>query len=69
MLRLSAQHRRVLIETVPDLANFGAGSLIFGQFLSDRPFCAATALAGVVVWMAMIALVCFLATGERPGDE
>ena len=65
MLRLSAQHRRVLIETVPELANFAAGSLIFGQFLSERPFSVATAIGGVTAWFVLIGVTFFFAAGER----
>jgi len=64
MLRLSAQHRRVLIETVPELANFAAGSLIFGQFLGERPFSAATAIGGVTAWFVLIGVTFFFAAGE-----
>ena len=65
MLRLSAEHRRVLIQTVPELANFSAGSLIFGQFLSERPFSVTTAIGGVTAWFALIGVTFFFASGER----
>lgn len=37
MIGLQPAQRRVLVAHLPELANVGAGSLLFGQFLSDRP--------------------------------
>lgn len=64
MLRLRSQHRRVLIETVPKLANFAIAPLIFGQFLSERPLSVATAIGAVAVWAALIGVTLFFAAGE-----
>ena len=55
----------MLIAHVPELANVGAGSLLFGQFLSERPYSLTLALSGVVVWFLPIGVVFALAEGER----
>ena len=65
MIRLTTARRRVLIAHVPELANVGAGSLLFGQFLNERPYSLALALGGVVLWFLLIGVVLVLAEGER----
>lgn len=65
MIRLTNAQRRVLIAHVPELANVGAGSLLFGQFLSDRPYSLTLALVGVVLWLVLIGIVSVLAEGEQ----
>ncbi len=65
MIRLTTARRRVLIAHLPELANVAAGSLLFGQFLSERPYSLALALGGVVVWLLLIVAVFALAEGER----
>jgi hypothetical protein len=61
MLELNREQRRVFIENVPDAANVAAGALLFGQFLSDRPFSLAAALAGVGVWVLLMVWAVVLA--------
>lgn len=65
MIRLTTARRRVLIAHLPELANVAAGSLLFGQFLSERPYSLALALGGVVVWLLLIVAVFALVEGER----
>ncbi len=65
MIRLRSAQRRVLIAHMPELANVGAGSLLFGQFLRDRPYSLALAIVGVLVWLALIGFVSVLAEGEQ----
>ena len=64
MLRLKLAQRRVLVAHLPELANVGAGSLLFGQFLSDRPYSLPLAAVGVAAWAMLIAIVFVLAVGE-----
>jgi hypothetical protein len=54
MIRLKPARRRILIAHVPELANVAAGSLLFGQFLTDRPYSLALAAVGVAVWFALV---------------
>lgn len=65
MIRLTNAQRRVLIAHVPELANVGAGSLLFGQFLSDRPYSMALATAGVALWAVLIGAVFVLVEREQ----
>lgn len=66
MLRLKPQHRRVLIETVPKLANFAIASFMLGQFLSERPVSVVTAIGAVAVWAALIGVTLCFAAAEGP---
>lgn len=54
----------MLIEKVPDIANLAAGAMFFGQFLTDRPFSAMLALAGVAAWTALWAFTLVLSGGN-----
>jgi hypothetical protein len=64
MLRLTAGQRRVLIDRLPELANFAVASLLFGQFLSDRPFSWGLAVGSLAVWAALLGLTFFFAAAE-----
>jgi hypothetical protein len=64
MLRLKPRQWDVLIEKVPDIANLAAGAMFFGQFLTDRPFSAMLALAGVAAWTALWAFTLVLSGGN-----
>jgi hypothetical protein len=55
----------VLIERVPELANFIVVSLFFGQFLSDRPFSWTLAAGSVALWALLLGLGCYLARQEE----
>jgi hypothetical protein len=63
MIRLKPAHRRILIAHVPELANIGAGSLLFGQFLTDRPYSLVVAGVGIAAWLVLIG-VTFLAAND-----
>ena len=64
MLRLKARQREVLIEKVPDAANLAAGSMFFGQFLTDRPFSVVLGLTGITAWVAFWVFTLLLAEEE-----
>lgn len=65
MLRLKSGQRRVLIERFPELANFVAGSLFFGQFLTDRPFSWGLAGASILVWSLLLGVAMHPAAQEE----
>ena len=44
----------MLIDKLPDAANLALGGLVFGQFISDRPFSIAVAILGVVMWGVLL---------------
>ena len=46
MVGLRPVHRRVLVAHLPELANIAIGALLFGQFLSDRPYSVFLAVVG-----------------------
>ena len=52
MLEFNRQQRTLFAETVRDIANVGGGAMMFGSFLSDRPFSLAIAIAGFTVCAA-----------------
>jgi hypothetical protein len=60
MVGLSREQRRTLADKLPDMANVAVGGMVFGQFLSDRPFSPLLALSGLVLWALVIATVVFL---------
>jgi hypothetical protein len=64
MLRLSAGQRRLLIHVLRELANFGVISLLFGQFLGERPFSMALTLTAGGLWMILIGAALWLAATE-----
>ncbi|HLG58025.1 MAG TPA: hypothetical protein VI485_21950 [Vicinamibacterales bacterium] len=52
------------IDSLPELANFAVGSLLFGQFLGDRPFSWGLAIGSVAVWAALMGLTFFFVAAE-----
>ena len=65
MLRLRPDQRRLFADHLPELANFAAGSLLFGQFLTERPWSLAAGLVGVVSYAVLMGIALFFAEGER----
>lgn len=64
MIRFGPGQRRVFAEHVPELANFAAGSFIFGQVLTDRPYSIVVAVIGVAAWLALTGVALFFAKGD-----
>ena len=64
MLRLNPRQRNLLIEKVPDVANLGAGSMVFGQILSGQAFSIGWAVFGIAFWFVLFGLMLFVASGE-----
>ena len=64
MLRLKRGERAVLVDKVPDIANVGAGALVFGQFLSDRVFSPGLALIGIALWLFLLGCAVLIARGD-----
>jgi hypothetical protein len=54
----------MLIAHIPPLANLAAGSLLFGQFLSDRPYSLIVASIGVGTWVVLFGTALFFAAGS-----
>ena len=65
MLRLNRRQRQVLIERVPELANFIVGSLFLGQFVSDHPFSMPLAMSSIALWFALMGFTFWLAREEQ----
>ena len=66
MVRLTARQREALIEKMPDAANLVAGSMFFGQFLTDRPFSVGLAMLGAAGWAGFWIFTLLLAEDRRP---
>jgi hypothetical protein len=64
MVRLKPGQRRLLVAHIPPLANLAAGSLLFGQFLSERPYSPTVALIGVGTWVVLFGTALFFAAGS-----
>ena len=64
MLRLKPPQRRVVADKLPDLANLGAASLIFGQLVGDGQVSLAVMTLGAALW-AMFFLIALVAAGDK----
>jgi hypothetical protein len=56
----------MLIDKLPDTGNLALGALVFGQYISDRPFSLRLAIVGCVGWVALFAWGLLL--GEKDYD-
>lgn len=56
MLDLGRRQRTLVADKVFDAANIAAGGMIFGQFLSERPFSPLLALIGLSIWSVFFAV-------------
>ncbi len=65
MLVLQQEQRQLLAETVRDIANVGAGAMIFGHFLTEREFSASVAVGGVMVWFGLVGWALLLAREKK----
>lgn len=61
MLRFTKRRRELLAGALPDTANVALGALVFGQLLSDQPYSLALAVAGIVIWFALIVVMLIIA--------
>lgn len=66
MVRLSAGRRALLADKVSDVANVAAGAMVFGQFLSDRPFSISRMLVGGIIWMFLVGCAVAIREGKEP---
>jgi hypothetical protein len=66
MLESNKTQRGVLIDKIPALANLGAGAMIFGQFLNQRPFSWLVAVSGIALWIFLTGCAIAIARGEQP---
>lgn len=65
MLELSLNQRRLLAETLRDIANFAAAALIFGQLVGEQPFSIWLMLLGMAVWVCLVVLAVTLAGRKK----
>ena len=66
MLGWNQQQRRLLAETLRDVANIAAGAMVFGQFLSGRTFSPGLALLGLASWIVLIVFALSVAGRSAP---
>ena len=52
----SSRQRVALGETLPELANFAAAALVFGQFVGQGTVSLPLVLAGIVTWLMLVLL-------------
>ena len=65
MVVLSPQQRRILAETIRDIANVAAGAMVFGQFVAGTPFSPRLATAGVAMWIVLVLWAIVAAKGSK----
>ncbi len=63
MLRLTRGQRALVGDKLADVANIGAGALIFGQFVGDLAFSPWLIAAGLLMWLALMVLA-IVSTGR-----
>jgi hypothetical protein len=61
MLVFGERQRAVWIDTLSQAANVAAGGMLFGQFVSERPFSWSLACAGIGAWIVLLLWSTFLA--------
>ena len=65
MRRLRPEQTSLFADHLPELANFAAGSLLFGQFLAERPYSLRLMLVGLVSYAALMGIALFFAGRQR----
>ena len=65
MLKLKKAQRKVLVETLRDVANVAVAALVFGQALSDHRYSSGLAALGICVWLVVVASALVLARREN----
>lgn len=67
MLELREQQRAALGETLRELANLAAAVLVLGQFVGQGPPSGWLVLAGIALWVTLVALALLLTAGRSNG--
>ena len=65
MLRLTRRRRDVIVDKLPDAANIALGALVFGPFLSDRPYSLILAVIGLGIWSSLIVTTLLISEESR----
>jgi hypothetical protein len=66
MLRLTKRQWELFADQSSALANLGAAALVFGQFISGRPFSVRMLVSGLLIWLALTAIALLVARKETP---
>ena len=66
MIELDAKQRTLIADKLFDVANVAAGGMVFGQFLSERPFSNLLATTGLAIWVALFVFSVALQGRTRP---
>ena len=66
MIELDAKQRTLIPDKLFDVANVAAGGMVFGQFLSERPFSILFATTGLAIWVALFVFSVALQGRTRP---
>jgi protein-S-isoprenylcysteine O-methyltransferase Ste14 len=65
MLRFTERQRCSLGATIRELANYGAATLVFGQFVSNQVASWWMGLAGIAIWLTLVSLALAIEEGQR----
>jgi hypothetical protein len=65
MIVLAPEQRRIVAETLRDIANVAAGAMVFGQFVAGTTFSPRLAISGVVVWMVLVVCSIVASKGSK----
>ena len=66
MVGFDRSQRRLLAETVRDIANIAAGAMVFGQFVAGGPFSLPVAIFGGGLWVVLVGYAVVIAKGSEP---
>ena len=64
MVGFDRSQRRLLAETVRDIANIAAGALVFGQFVTGGPFSLPLAIFGGGLWVVLVGYAVVITKGS-----
>ena len=65
MLPFKQSQLALLADKLSDVANLAAGAMVFGQFLSGRPFSLPLALFGLGIWLIVMTCAAVMAGRRR----
>jgi hypothetical protein len=65
MVGFDRSQRRLLAETVRDIANIAAGAMVFGQFVGGGTFSIRLAMFGGGLWVVCVGYAVVIAKGSR----
>jgi hypothetical protein len=64
MVEINKEQKKLYAEKILDLANIAVGALVFGQFVSDKPFSLLKAIIGIIA-LFLLYMISFALTERK----